>query len=60
MQIEFSTKSEAEKSEVFKTNNFYRFYKNMNSQLYVIETINYGTCLSHFDLISLGNKYNCN
>lgn len=32
----------------------------MNTGLYVIETVDYGTCCSHFDLISLGNKYKCN
>ena len=57
MQLEFKTKTDAENSEVFKSKEFYRFYKNMNTQIYIIETIDFGTILSHFDLISLGNKY---
>lgn len=53
-QLEFANKQSAVNSEIYKKSNFYRFYKNMITGKYIIETKDYGTSLSHHDLIKLG------
>jgi hypothetical protein len=55
-KLVFTSRSEAENSELYKSKEFSRFYKDMSSQEYVIEVTDFGTCLSHHSLLKLGNK----
>lgn len=52
----FKSKNEALNSKAYKTNDFSRFYENTISNEFVIETENFGTCLSHHVLISTGKN----
>lgn len=54
-KFQFKSLIDAENSEVFKSGEYFRFYKNMDNGIYIIELVDFGTCLSHHDLIKIGN-----
>jgi len=52
----FDTREEAEQTEIFKSNDFARFYYDTLTKKYLIEQTNLGPILTWQKLLKLGNN----